>query len=391
MPAWDRAIPASRRTSGIALDPVTGRVFVSFLDDGTVVALGVEPPTRSAPPASVAEALPGPLEISLAPQDVARTIGLSLFVLLLVGAPTPLFNETLEANLGAIQAGLGRLIRRRRGSSPGPGHLAAALRRFSGSLPGIGFYVVVAAVIYSFLTPGFPDENGLLVLGVALLGIAVATAADSLPGDVYVARRYHAHGRVRVAVWTLAVAAVCVLISRLADMQPGYMYGIIGTLVFGVALSTADEGRMEAWGALALLVLAIGAWFARVPFEPEPGVPASGASLVINSGLVGIFVVAVEGLVFGLVPLSFLPGRKILAWSRWRWLLLWGAGLVLFAHVLVYPVTVAQPNPDPASLATTLVSVGIYGSLAVAFWGFFRWRARRRGADGLEGDGRAGR
>ena len=134
---------------------------------------------------------------------------------------------------------------------------------------------------------------------------------------------------------------------------------------------------MEARGAVALLVLALAAWFARIPFEPTPGIPASGLGLTINLALVGIFVVAVEGLVFGLVPLRFLPGQRIWAWSRWRWLLLWGSGLALFAHVLVYPVTVAQPNPDPSSLATTLVSVAIYGAVAVGFWLFFRWRGVR--------------
>ena len=134
---------------------------------------------------------------------------------------------------------------------------------------------------------------------------------------------------------------------------------------------------MEARGAVALLAVALVAWFARIPFEPTPGVPASGVELTINLALVGIFIVAVEGLVFGLIPLSFLPGQRIWAWSRWRWLVLWGAGLALFVHVLVFPVTVAQPNPDPTSLTATLVSVGIYGLIAVGFWLFFRWHNAR--------------
>jgi hypothetical protein len=237
-------------------------------------------------------------------------------------------------------------------------------------------YLLAAALIYSFLTPGFPAQNGLIVFGVAVLGLALATIVDIVPGERYVVGRYHEHGTVRVALWTLALAAICVLISRLAGAQPGYVYGIIGTFTFTVALGIADEGRMEARGALALLVLALAVWILRIPFEPAPGVPATGVSLAINAGLVGIFVVAVEGLVFGLVPLRFLPGQKIWAWSRWRWLLLWGAGLALFAHVLVYPVTVAQPNPDPASLTTTLATVAAYGGIAIGFWAFFRWRAR---------------
>ena len=255
-----------------------------------------------------------------------------------------------------------------------------SLRPRSASLPsiaGMAVYLAVAALILSFLYPGFPGQDALLVFAIALFGLVVANIVDFLPGDRYVARRYHAHGSVRVAVWTLGLAAVTVLISRVAGLQPGYMYGIIGTFTFAVALTLDDEGRMEAWAAVALLVLALVAWFGRIPFEPTPGVPQSGPGLIINMGLVSIFVIAVEGLVFGLIPLRFLPGEKIFRWSRWRWLLLWGAGLALFAHVLVYPVTLAQPSPDPATLTATLVSVGIYGAIAVVFWAAFRWRERR--------------
>ena len=131
----------------------------------------------------------------------------------------------------------------------------------------------MAAIIYSFLTPGFPWDNGLIVFGVAILGLAVVTAADILPGQRYVVGKYSDKGRIRVAMWTLVLAAVCVLISRLSGMQPGYMYGIIGAFAFGVALGVADEGRMEARGAVALLALALVAWFARIPFEPTPGRP----------------------------------------------------------------------------------------------------------------------
>jgi hypothetical protein len=309
-------------------------------------------------------------------------VGISLFVLLLVGAPTPVFNETLESNLGQIHGGLRRLVPGG-GSSGRLQRLGDRLRRFSDSPLGLVVYVLVASIIYSFLTPGFPSENGLVVLGVAVLGLAAVTAADILPGQRYVISRYADRGRIRVALWTLVLAAVCVFISRLSGMQPGFMYGIIGAFAFTAALGVADEGRMEARGAVALLAVAIVAWFARIPFEPTPGVPASGLDLTINLALVGIFVVAVEGLVFGLIPLSFLPGQRIWAWSRWRWVVLWGAGLALFAHVLVFPVTVAQPNPDPASLTATFISVGIYGLIAVDFWLFFRWHNARPAAEAV--------
>jgi DNA-binding beta-propeller fold protein YncE len=379
-PVFDRTIPAASHTTGIALDPGSGRVFVSYLDEGVVAALDeADEPTVAPPPAPIAESMPSPLQVSIAPEDVVRTVGISLLVLLLVGAPTPLFNETLEANLDEIQGGLRRLVPRR--SSSGTGRLdrlRARLRRFTDGPIALAAYLVAAAIIYSFLTPGFPGNDAVIVLGVAILGLAVATAADILPGQRYVVGKYADRGKIRVALWTLVLAGICVLISRISGMQPGFMYGIIGTFAFVVALGASDEGRMEARGAVALLALAIVAWFARIPFQPAPGVPASGTDLTINLALVGIFVIAVEGLVFGLIPLSFLPGQKIWAWSRWRWLLLWGTGLALFAHVLVFPVTVAQPNPDPASLTTTLISVAIYGSVAIGLWLFFRWHNAHR-------------
>ena len=382
-PTLDRTIPASDHTTGIALDPASGRVFVSYLDEGTVAALDeADEPTVAAPPAPIAVSMPSPLEVSFAPEDVVRTVGISLFVLLLVGAPTPVFNETLESNLGQIQGGLRRLVPGR-GSSGRLQRLGDRLRRFSDSPLGLLVYVLVASLIYSFLTPGFPSDNGLVVFGVAVLGLAAVTAADIVPGQRYVMGKYSERGRIRVALWTLVLAAVCVFISRLSGMQPGFMYGIIGAFAFTAALSVADEGRMEARGAVALLVVAVVAWFARIPFEPTPGVPASGLDLTINLALVGTFIVAVEGLVFGLIPLSFLPGQRIWAWSRWRWLVLWGAGLALFAHVLVFPVTVAQPNPDPASLTATFISVAIYGLIAVAFWVFFRWHNARQVAEAV--------
>ena len=370
-PAYSRSIPSANRTRGIAIDPTSGRLFVSDVSNGRLAAYDADEPSEPPPPppSQIAEALPGPLQISFEPEDVVRTVGLSLFVLLLVGAPTPLFNETLESHLDDIQ---GYFTKRSRGGRRWLTRVTDAARRFAGSVWGVGVYLFMAALLYSFLTPGFPGSDWLLVLALSVFSLVVATIVDILPGERYVRRRYQAHGSFRVALWTLVLAAATVLISRIANLSPGYMYGIIGTFVFAIPLSREDEGRMEARGAVGLLILALVSWFARIPFEPTPGVPLTGPLLVINMALVGMFVVAVEGLVFGLIPISFMPGQKILAWSKWRWALLWGAGLALFAHVLVYPVTLAQPSPDPASLATTLVSAGLYGALAVIFWFAFR-------------------
>ena len=241
-------------------------------------------------------------------------------------------------------------------------------------------YLLVAALLYSLLTPGFPGQDALLVFGVAIVGLVVATVADILPGDRYVLSRYRTHGTLPGRGWTLALAAVCVAISRMANLQPGYMYGIIGTFTFGLALSRSDEGSMEARGAVGLLILALATWFAAHPVRAHTGCAPDGSDAHHQHG-----------------AREHLRGRRRRArlWAhphqvpaRTEDLRLEplavgpavGRRLALFAHVLMYPVTLAQPSPDPATLATTLVSAGIYGAIAVGFWAAFRYRAARNDA-----------
>jgi len=65
-------------------------------------------------------------------------------------------------------------------------------------------------------------------------------------------------------------------------------------------------------------------------------------------------------------------------WNRARWAVLWGLSLLLFAHVILYPVSSFEPNPSTTGLWTIAVTVVIYSALALGFWGFFHRRDTRR-------------
>jgi hypothetical protein len=317
----------------------------------------------------VAYVLPGPFDLSLTPADIARNLGLTLLVVLLVGAPTPLFNSTLDANEDEIRRWL-----RRRLHAEGR---VAPLSRLRNRWIGFGTYLVCAALLYAFLDRNFPFGDQLVAFGAALITLLVATFASILPGDRFVVARYHEHGVPRAALWTLVVAAVCVLVTRLTDAQPGYIYGIIGAFTFTAALTIADRGRMAFRGGLVLLTVGLVAWFARVPFEPVVGQPQDAGQEVVNKVLAGLFIGATQGLVFGLVPLRFLTGATIRTWSVRRWLGLWAVAIALFIGVVLYPVSSYEPNPSATGLVTMAVTVAIYGLIAIVFWDFFRRRARR--------------
>jgi hypothetical protein len=93
--------------------------------------------------------------------------------------------------------------------------------------------------------------------------------------------------------------------------------------------------------------------------------------------LADIFIGAVQGAAIGLIPLRFLAGERLFSWSRWRWALLWGAAILFFAHVVLYPVSSFTPNPSPTGLWTILFTVVVYGAIALGFWWFFRQRSIR--------------
>ncbi len=359
-------------------DPSTGRTYVSeaALGQVAVVALDV---AAAAP--SIAFVLPGPLDISLAPQDVARSVGITAFVMLLLGAPTPIFNSTLGGNRALIE----RYARRRRpkrlrGTAGQPGiaaRIGQQLVAWSHTWTGLVLYLLLAALLYAFLDNTFPFQNAARTFGTTLFGIAVGTAVSQVPGELYVRGRYQSRGKVHVALWTLILAAACVLITRITGVQPGYVYGIIGGFTFGIALSTDDRGRMAFRGMTVLLVVGLAAWFARIPFEPSVGLVGGDGGAVINQVLADIFIGAVQGTAIGLIPLKFLAGETLFAWSRWKWAILWAVAILFFAHVVLYPVSSFTPNPSPTGLWTILVTVAVYGAIALGFWWFFRQRSIR--------------
>jgi hypothetical protein len=210
-----------------------------------------------------------------------------------------------------------------------------------------------------------------------LFGIGVGTAVSQIPGELYVRRHYRQGGKVKVALWTLGLAAACVLITRVTAVEPGYVYGIIGGFTFAVVLSADDRGRMAFRGVTILLGVGFVAWFVRVPFQP--GGPITGdTAVVIDRLLARMFITAVEGCAIGLIPLRYLEGEELFSWNRARWAVVWGLSLLLFAHVLLYPVSSFEPNPSPTGLWTAALAVSIYSALAIGFWWFFRRREAGR-------------
>ena len=183
------------------------------------------------------------------------------------------------------------------------------------------------------------------MLASGLAAIGITTALSLVLGELYLRRRLAVRGHPRVILWTLPLAIGSVVLARVSGAQPAYLYGVVGAYAGAAGLSLADQGRMTQRGSLGLLALAVAAWILRVPVQPDGALPQGGVAEVLDTILVGVFVAAVEAVVIGLIPLRFLPGERLRAWSTWRWAAIWAVAIVLFAHVVLYPVSDAEPDP----------------------------------------------
>jgi hypothetical protein len=312
---------------------------------------------------SFAGSVPMPGDVNLDPVVVAASAAITAGTLLLVPIPAELINGTLAEHHDEIA---GWFRRRRR--SPGRGFWQKPL--------GLAIFIVVSALLFGFLDPGF-GLNGDSVptfLGL-VLGVVATTVGFAFP--VLMMRRSATGewGRIRALPVAIVVGIACVVLSRVIGFQPGYLYGIVIGTVFITIVGSEQEGREAVATASLVLALTVGAWL--LLGTVRSGEPGFG-SRVLETGLVTVMVAGIEALAIGLLPLRGLPGRALAARSRSLWLALWGASVFLFFHVLVNPESGYLADSALVPLSTTVALMVLFGVVSVGLWSFFALKDRRR-------------
>ncbi len=354
----------------------------------------------------IRQSVPSPNQISLDPVVVAQSAAIAAGVVALVPFPSALFNSTLEQHYDEvvapflrIQTGLarffapfgnlwGRLRRRasRRRSAAGDASAASTAEPvpFFATPVGIALFVVVSALLYGLLDPtfGLSSASAGTFAGI-LIGLVITLLLYAIP-YVRSLERDGVRTIPRALPGTLLVGAGCVLISRLANFQPGYLYGLIVGFVVSRHLSHAEEGRYLAIATATALAGALVAWLLLIvvraatpagPANPSLGDPGFVAAIV-ETACVTVVVAGLETAVFGLLPIKFLPGEKVYKYHRGLWLVLLGLGTFAFCHVVLNPSSGYLADTTRVSLATTLGLLAFFGVGSVAFWAYFRRRSR---------------
>jgi hypothetical protein len=300
---------------------------------------------------------------------VGGSLLLALLLLLIIGFIAELFNNTVENNdeeiagwfrkgpLGRARAALGRI----RIDPPG--------------VPGVWLFIALTALISSFVDPGFGlNGRSIAVFLGFLVGLLVVLASFKLPPLLARKRRTGELGRLRPLPWALVIAALFVLVSRLANLQPGYLYGIVLGAIFVTDVSDRDEGREAFVGSIWTLVAAIVAWVA-LTWLRGLGLPEEGFGVtLLSTAFAATLVAGLEAAAFALMPLRFLPGYVIYKWNRSAWAILWGVSLFAFLHILIGPTSGYVSELSPEAFLAALGVFAAFGALSIGTWLYFRFR-----------------
>lgn len=305
-----------------------------------------------------------PSEVPLDLSTIARHVFLAILLVLLIAFPAELFNKTVEENSDRIRSWFRRL--------PKPA-LPSGSRA---SIAAFAVFAVASAILYGLLDPEYGLNDKGLVLSVGLLvAIVVTTLAFEFPIAYYARKVCRQPAFFRAYPIALLIGVVCVAASRLADFQPGYAYGIIGgyALIRGRELSRDDDGRSVVMAATALFSIAIVSWFAWIPFDRAADRNPNDFGVAFGDEIFSTtFVMGLEGLVFGLVPLTFMDGAKLARWRRSMWLLAYGLVIFAFVHLVLDPRAEYVELSESASLGGVLVLFFAFAAASIAFWAYFR-------------------
>jgi hypothetical protein len=234
--------------------------------------------------------------------------------------------------------------------------------------------MLAAAAIVTLSAPveNQPAYLRLFVAVVAALGV-VNLAATVLSARIARAA-FGVSSAIRLRPALLLVSAGLAVVSRVADLEPGLVFGLVAGLVVANVASAqarAAAGRLGTVQVLTLLVLGVVGWLASGALGDQT------ASTDILFAALAEFLHVVVLASFGASSLLLLPigrstGRRLLAWSPATWLLLAVASFTALAMLFVPALVAAVAD---GRIVVLLVAAVAFAAVSVSAWAWTRFVA----------------
>jgi hypothetical protein len=164
----------------------------------------------------------------------------------------------------------------------------------------------------------------------------------------------------------LLVSAAAALLSRLADLEPALLFGLVFGLALGFRASRAVRGKLAVIQVLCLAALGTVAWLVSGSLPPSEGVVESFLAEVVNT--IALSSLGAAGIL--LLPLGKLSGRAIVRWQPIVWLGL-AVGVFTLLGGLLAPSLMGLGG-GAGALTLALLAFG-FAAISVSAWVWVRF------------------
>jgi hypothetical protein len=342
-------------------------VTIAGADDGTATDDAAIRAARNVPgaPALFTDSVKTVAEVISSPLAIAGAAGAGIALLLFVALPAELLNVTFEENYERMFGRLSFLKRRR---EPLLARITAWFARFK-LLGGIGL-TLFAALVFGFADPNFGFDvaslRTVLASGIALF--IVGYVASALTGLI-LRGRWAMVTTIELKPLGIVLTILGVVLSRLLDFSPGFLFGlIIGLGVIG-ASSLAERVRLTLVNSGLIFAFSIAAWLGYSAIAGAGGTTGFWDTLG-NDTMVAVTSEGLTALVVGLLPLRFLEGESLFQRSK----LLWAGAYLLAAIAFVLILIPAADNwgETTGPVWFWIGALVVFGIAAFAVYMYFR-------------------
>jgi hypothetical protein len=328
----------------------------------TPPAVGVDAPTTFSTTLHAINAT------KITPLGAAVTGGVAAGFILLVAFPSELLKNTIRENYEmAFQ------------------WLAPTRRWFAGVAkrakrvrinPWIGgtAIILLAAVFLGIAEPdfGFNGSSMRLWFALVLSLTAVNLIVPAVTGVVS-RRAFSASISVRPLPAALLFVLASAIISRIAHIEPGFLFaGVLG-VTFAARLNRQRSGVLALVAVGVTVLLGISAWIGYSAIAPVAEAHPTFWNLLWSEALSATTVESLATLVISLLPLRFLDGAILFAWKKWVWAVVYFAGVLILIFVIA-PIS-DNWGEETAPLFGWGVFFIVFALVAVGVWALFRLRA----------------
>ena len=222
-----------------------------------------------------------------------------------------------------------------------------------------GFAVAAALIALSSPTADLASFLRVLV-AIALALVVVNTAWLAVPRFASIPL-IGAHIGIAFRPQTLFIVAGAAVASRVFDLHPALLFGVVVGLTIPPGVSRVAHGRLAIAQVTGLAGVGVLAWL-LVGLLPQPAdILTAFVTELANS----IALIAIGSAAILLVPVGHLAGRAIFLWSRRIW-----AALSLAVYTPLFALLLPVESLWRGGNAAVVLIVGVIGfaALSVAIW-----------------------